>query len=177
MRDDCLIQRAALFARHAHQDQKRKYTGEPYYVHCQEVARIVASVGGTPEMIAAAFLHDTVEDCAIPLNVILDKFGETVAQYVESLTDVSKPEDGNRARRKDIDLQHTARACPEAKTIKLADLISNTKSIVERDPHFAKVYLREKEKLLYVLTEGNPVLYNKAADLLIQGMISLMESK
>ena len=86
---------------------------------------------------------------------------------VRDLTDVSKPEDGNRAVRKEIDRQHTAQASPQAKTIKLADLISNTVSIVEHDPKFARIYLKEKALLLEVLTEGDPTLYAMATKLLI----------
>jgi hypothetical protein len=82
------------------------------------------------------------------------------------LTDVSRPEDGNRAARKAIDLAHTAKASPAAKTIKLADLIDNTRSIVERDPDFAKVYLQEKARLLEVLQEGDPTLMAMAREYL-----------
>jgi hypothetical protein len=81
---------------------------------------------------------------------------------VEQLTDVSRPEDGNRAKRKAIDRAHTAKASPEAKTIKLADLIDNTRSIVELDPGFAKIYLVEKVLLLEVLQEGDAGLWEMA---------------
>lgn len=53
----------------------------------------------------------------------------------------------------------------EGKTIKLADLISNSKSICEHDKDFAKVYIKEKELLLEVLTEGDPTLYAQAKDI------------
>lgn len=157
-----LVEQAAAFAVLCHFDQKRKYTGEPYFVHCEEVAKLVESVGGTKEMIAAAYLHDVVEDCGITLDEITDGFGSMVSEYVFWLSDVSKPSDGNRAARKDIDRQHIAKAPPEAKTIKLADLISNSKSISKHDPNFAKVYLEEKRKLLKVLAEGNSRLYAEA---------------
>jgi hypothetical protein len=71
------------------------------------------------------------------------------------LTDVSKPEDGNRAERKALDREYIANATPDAKTIKLADIISNCSSIIKHDPEFAKVYLEEKRLLLEVLTEGD----------------------
>jgi hypothetical protein len=51
-----------------------------------------------------------------------------------------------------------------AQTIKLADLIDNTKTIVARDPKFAKVYLREKIALLHVLTKGDPTLMKIAVE-------------
>lgn len=113
-------------------------------------------------MIAAAWLHDVVEDTNTTLDEIRECFGDVVHDLVESLTDVSKPEDGNRARRKMLDREHIARASAEAKTVKLADLIDNTQSIVERDPDFAKVYMTEKLRLLFYLREGDEKLYNFA---------------
>lgn len=160
-----LIEKAKLFAARAHTGQVRKYTGEPYVSHCLEVARIVESVGGTESMICAALLHDTVEDTGTPLSHITQEFGEKVSTLVAWLTDVSIASDGNRRQRKEIDRQHTALAPAEAKTIKLADLISNSKTIVEHDKDFAKVYIREKILLLEVLKEGNPQLYQQAEDL------------
>lgn len=148
---------------HARINHVRKYTGEPYINHPAAVVELVRSVPHTPEMLAAAWLHDVVEDCGVPLDGIERLFGYEVACLVENLTDVSKPSDGTRAVRKEIDRQHTALASPAAKTIKLADLIDNTASIVERDPNFARVYLREKALLLEVLREGDPTLYERAA--------------
>ncbi len=95
-----LVHKAQVFAIAAHSavGQRRKYTNEPYFVHPAEVARIVAEVpGSTPEMVAAAWLHDTVEDTGVTYNDIHMNFGPEVAVLVGWLTDVSKPEDGNRA--------------------------------------------------------------------------------
>lgn len=167
-----IVEKARLFAQEAHKDQKRKYSGEPYFVHCEEVAKIVESIGADDNMIAAAYLHDTVEDTGTPLAMIVDEFGMDVAALVEDLTDVSKPIDGNRATRKKIDRLHTAKASPRAKTIKLADLISNSKDILKRDPDFAKVYLAEKKLLLEVLTEGNGFLYQQAMSIAYTGEAS-----
>lgn len=137
-----------VFAMNAHKGQERKYTGEPYITHCAGVVWLVKTCVHTPEMVAAAWLHDTVEDCGVPLATIEEKFGLKVATLVEMLTDVSKPSDGKRAVRKAIDRAHTAKASWKAKTVKLADLIDNSRSIIERDPEFAKVYLTEKRLLL-----------------------------
>jgi (p)ppGpp synthase/HD superfamily hydrolase len=157
-----LVQRAILFATEAHQGQTRKYTGEPYIVHPLEVMEIVKTVPHTPEMLAAAVLHDVVEDTDVTLSDIWNEFGYKVRQLVADLTDVSVPSDGNRKARKHLDLIHTAKALPQSKTVKLADLISNSKSITEHDPKFAKVYMKEKAALLKVLTEGDPTLYARA---------------
>ena len=67
-------------------------------------------------MLAAALLHDTVEDTGTPLKDIEAEFGPDVASLVEQLTDVSKPEDGDRKTRKEIDRQHIAKASVRAKT-------------------------------------------------------------
>jgi hypothetical protein len=157
-----LVNKAFAFAAKAHGSQKRKYTGEPYINHPYEVMDIVASVPHTEQMLAAALLHDVLEDTDATEDQIRDEFGETVLELVKWLTDVSKPSDGNRAMRKALDRAHIAKAPAEAKTIKLADLISNTKSIVKHDKDFAKVYLNEKALLLKVLSDGDPMLYTKA---------------
>ena len=143
----------------AHKDQKRKYTGEPYIVHPFAVAGLVASVTDDTDMVIASLLHDVVEDTHIELQTIVGIFGRRIAGMVEDLTDVSRPSDGNRAKRKEIDRQHTAASSPEAKTIKLADLIDNTKSIWAFDKNFAVRYMAEKKRLLEVLTEGDGKLY------------------
>lgn len=157
--------RARVFATAAHAavGQLRKYTNEPYIVHPAEVVEILKTRPHDPEMVAAAWLHDVVEDTGVTIEVIRAEFGSKVSDLVGWLTDVSRPDHGNRAARKAIDRAHTAAAPAEAQSIKLCDLISNTKSIVEHDPEFAKVYLKEKQLLLEVLTKGDVVLYNRAS--------------
>lgn len=159
-----LVQRARAFAALAHTGQERKYTGDPYFTHCENVARIVSKLPeSTEEMIAAALLHDTVEDTDITLEDIYAKFGVTVQLYVAFLTDISiHTPHLNRAARKALDREHIRCAPPEVKSIKLADLIDNTSSIVKHDPKFAKVYLEEKRLLLPCLQEGNKSLWVKA---------------
>ena len=153
-----MLDEVLKFATMAHGDQKRKYTGEPYIVHPIAVSEIVKTVPHTDEMIAAALLHDVVEDTPVTIQEIETKFGSKVAELVGWLTDTSRPEDGNRKTRKSIDRLHSADAPAEAQTIKLADLIHNTKSIEKHDPHFWKVYKQEKIALLGVLTKGDPAL-------------------
>ena len=148
------VHRAVVFAARAHAGQDRKYTGEPYLVHPLRVLRLVADAGGSDDVQVAAVLHDVVEDCDVGLAEIRDGFGERVAELVGWLSDVSRPEDGPRRARKALDRDHLAAAPPEAQTVKLADLIDNTESIVERDPRFASVYMAEKRQLLDVLTKG-----------------------
>lgn len=161
---------------HGKRGQLRKYTDEPYIVHPQEVACIISMVPGcTEEMIAAAFLHDVVEDTDVHSFEIHDKFGREVGELVDWLTDISRPQDGNRAKRKELDRLHIAQAPTSAKNIKLADLISNTRSIVENDPKFAVVYLQEKRLLLSVLSDANPGLVKTANATLSNGLKFIKE--
>lgn len=163
-----LIYRAKNFAEKAHASQVRKYSGEPYAVHLREVAGYCIEVGCRDEVVAAAWLHDAKEDQGVMGDELVVLFGQDVADLVEMVTDQSRLEDGNREARKTIDREHIGSGSPEGKTIKLADLISNTKSIVTRDPHFAVTYMREKRLLMPLLTEGNQTLYRRALELLEQ---------
>lgn len=161
-----LVNKAAEFARAAHEsiDQRRKYSNQPYIVHPQAVAEIVASITDDEVMVAAAWLHDVVEDTPVTIEEIAEEFGTEVAGLVSDLTNPSTKSDGNRKQRKAIDRAHTAEADPRAKTIKLADLIHNLPDIASSDPGFARVYVSEKELQLLVLTEGHPELYERAAE-------------
>lgn len=159
-----LERKAMVFAfkKHSEVNHTRKYSGKHYIVHPAAVAELVRNVSHTPQMLAAAWLHDTVEDTKATLEQVRKQFGHEVYLLVEMLTDISKPEDGNRKTRKEIDRQHLAKATPEAKTVKLADLIHNSQSIIEKDPGFARVYLREMRDLLEVLKEGDSTLWKRA---------------
>ncbi len=158
-----LPQRARDFAISAHRriDQRRKYTNQPYEVHLRAVAKLVETVTDDPETIAAAWLHDCVEDTEATFEDLGREFGPVVEQLVESLTDVSRPSDGNRSRRKALDRAHLAEASPRAMTVKLADLIDNSSDISENDPRFARVFLDEARQTLEVLREGDARLVAK----------------
>lgn len=168
-----LEQRAAASAWAAHGTQVRKYTGEPYATHCAEVADLVRTVPHTEEMLAAAWLHDTVEDCGVTVETLAELFGDHVAMLVWELTDQSKGSTENRKARKAEDRLHLSKASPEAQTVKYADLLSNTVSILEHDPAFAKVYLREKLALLEVMTRGDQSLYARAYKAAEMGLVQL----
>ena len=153
-----LTQKARRFATAAHESckQKRKFTGEPYIVHPTAVVALLQQADPTPEMIAAAWLHDTVEDTPVTLADIRREFGPKVEEYVEMLTDVqTRSYGGERLHRKNANLQHSALACPEAQTIKLCDLIDNSKNITDYEPSFARQYLVEMSRLLCVLQQGD----------------------
>ncbi len=162
---ETLVEKARRFAVSAHAGikQLRKYTLQPYEVHLKAVAHLVASTEDADEaMIAAAWLHDTVEDTPVTFEEIEREFGADVTALVKQLTDISRSGDGNRATRKEIDRKHTAQASPRAKTIKLADLIDNCTDICRNDPKFGRVFLHEMSLLLEVLGEGDPRLFATA---------------
>lgn len=150
---------AMVFAREAHKDQKRKYTGNPYADHLAEVAGIAVTacpVNLRPDVMAAvAWLHDCVEDQGVTVETLSERFGSEIAQAVLFLSDT---ETGNRAERKAAARTRLAGAWDWVQTIKVADLISNTASIVQHDPKFATVYLEEKRLLLDVLNNADPRL-------------------
>ena len=158
--------RADSFAARAHRNQIRKYTIEPYIEHCRSVAAIVSRHTTDEEVIAAALLHDTLEDTPTTHGDLERIFGKRVADLVLEVTDVSRPEDGNRATRKERDRQHLLLSSREGATIKLADLMDNTSSIVQHDPKFARVYLPEKRAVLEVLRHGPAGLFSDAEAML-----------
>lgn len=143
---------AMIFAFDAHKRQKRKYTGNSYTDHLAEVAGITASVLLDEQAIAIAWLHDTIEDTDVTEGELLKKFGVRVTEGVMALSDL---EEGNRIHRKELSRIRLSNAPAFIQTIKCADLISNTSSIVEHDPKFAKVYLEEKRLLLDALTKAD----------------------
>lgn len=167
------------FAECAHISQKRKYTNEAYAVHCRNVAKLVYRYFDYHEsinldsVVAAAALHDVLEDTSITEAQLRGVFGDVVADLVLEVTDISKPKDGNREIRKKIDREHLIGCSPEAATIKLADLIDNTESIVKYDLGFAKIYLAEKALLLPHLSHGEKVLYLLAQETLVKAQLQL----
>jgi guanosine-3',5'-bis(diphosphate) 3'-pyrophosphohydrolase len=173
------ILKAIAFAAKAHGEQKRKYTGEPYIVHPIAVAQILGNI--FPDyVIIAAILHDTVEDTPATPQSISENFGYKVAGLVKELTDVFTKEEYpglNRAQRKSCECDRIATISFEAKSIKLADLIDNTESIVLHDPGFAKTYLAEKQDMLRVLSDGHAGLYESCVRSLNRGLLAIEEPK
>ena len=167
---------AMLFAKKAHEGQKRKYTGNPYFDHCCEVAGIVSTVAANSvdyvrnDMIATAFLHDVMEDCDVSYDDVRRRFGGTIAYGVFMLSDL---EEGNRKQRKEKSRARVSSARGWVQAIKCADLISNTSSIVEHDPKFAGVYLQEKASLLEVMTRADVRLLTIAHQQVQDGLMKI----
>lgn len=153
MSGDDLVFKAMLFAERVHKNQKRKYTGAPYITHLAEVAAIThVYFPQDKEAIAVAWLHDCVEDQGVTREELELHFNNIIADGVLWLSDTSKPEDGNREKRKEIDRLHILAAPIRWQNVKLADLISNTRDILEHDSEgFGRVYLQEKKALMQLM--------------------------
>lgn len=168
-----VLERAKNFAIKAHEsiNQRRKYTNEPYYVHCERVVKILSEVINDEEILAAAWMHDILEDVA-PHNPdyseekIRQLFGDRICDLVVELTD-SKLEYGNRATRKAHDRERLRASSIEAKTVKLADLIDNFTDIQNNDPGFSVIFAHETDLLLPCLSSGNAILFSRLSALLI----------
>ena len=172
------ILEAFEFAVQAHGFQKRKYTNEPYIAHPIRVAQMVADTlqyRHDEDVIIAALLHDTVEDTSVTLEQIGEHFNWRVAGFVRELTD-EPLSTGNRKQRKSMDNSRLMGASGAAQTIKCADTIDNTDSIVDNDPGFGPRYIEEKRVLLPLLQRAVPSLWSEAtmvveqAALRIQGL-------
>lgn len=147
---------AMMFAKEKHKDQKRKWTGNPYFEHLAEVAGIVASVERVGDIVlACAWLHDVIEDQGVSPEEIEKHFGFQVSVAVLSLSDL---EVGDRDTRKEMSRQRLAKTPGWVQTIKVADIISNTGSTMKHDPVFADKYFAEKRLLLPLLKDANPHL-------------------
>ena len=161
---ESLVEKARQFATTAHRGvgQTRKYSGEPYDEHLRRVAALVCGVTDDPEVIAAAWLHDVVEDTPVTIDEIEREFGRGVRELVDALTDVSRPHHGNRKARKALDREHLAGAPVRAQTVKLADLIDNCDDICRHNRGFGRIFLAEMAELLDVLERGDATLLKRA---------------
>jgi guanosine-3',5'-bis(diphosphate) 3'-pyrophosphohydrolase len=129
-----LILRAARFAAEKHKRQRRKdVDGSPYIHHPLEVALVLAAEGGVedPETLAAALLHDTLEDTATTPAELVALFGEKVAGIVGEVSDDKRLP---KAVRKEEQVRHAPELSAEAKLVKLADKISNMRDILAFPP-------------------------------------------
>jgi len=146
-----LWQRAAAYAARKHRHQNRKDGATPYYSHVARVTLTVSGVFGChdPEVLAAAMLHDTIEDTTTDYDDLLEHFGETVADTVAALTkNMALPEQPREAEY----LARLAGAGWRVALIKLADLFDNLADIEnypesQRAPHRAKTHARAREFL------------------------------
>ncbi len=130
--DTQLVDRSILFAVKAHSGTERRGKGFPYVIHPMEAMAIVATITPDPELLAAAALHDTVEDTDITLDVLRAEFGERVAKLVADESDVfteGKSEEETWHQRKKAAIDRLARAPHDAKIVALGDKLSNMRAI------------------------------------------------
>jgi guanosine-3',5'-bis(diphosphate) 3'-pyrophosphohydrolase len=133
MPDLAFLLRAVAFSAHRHRDQRRKGAdASPYVNHPIDVASVLANVGGVTDVavLAAAVLHDTVEDTGTRPEEIEAEFGPEVSRLVEEVTDDRSLPKAERKRRQ---AEHAPHLSSGAKEIKLGDKICNVADLV-RDP-------------------------------------------
>lgn len=124
--DTSLFDKAAQFAIEAHRGTERRGKGFPFIIHPMEAATIVANITNDPEMLAAAILHDTVEDTEVTIEQIEELFGPRVARLVH--TDTAKKGDTWRARR-EVQIERFRQADRDSQIVALGDKLSNLRAI------------------------------------------------
>ena len=127
-----LLDRAIVFAVRAHAGTERRGKGFPYIVHPLEAVSIVATMTADQELLAAAALHDTVEDTDVTVDEIRTEFGDRIAAIVADESDFvpeDLPEEESWHARKQAAIDRLSRASREAKMVALGDKLSNMRAI------------------------------------------------
>ena len=130
--DTRLLDRAIVFAVRAHAGTERRGKGFPYIVHPMEAVEIVATMTRDQELLAAAVLHDTVEDTDTTVEQIRTEFGDRIASLVASESDIvvdGVNEEDSWHARKQAAIDRLARASHDAKIVALGDKLSNMRAI------------------------------------------------
>ena len=130
--DTRLLDRAIVFAVRAHAGTERRGKGFPYIVHPMEAVEIVATMTRDQELLAAAVLHDTVEDTDTTVEQIRTEFGDRIASLVASESDIvvdGVSEEDSWHARKQAAIDRLARASHDAKIVALGDKLSNMRAI------------------------------------------------
>lgn len=138
-----LLDRAIVFAVNAHSDTERRGKGFPYIIHPLEAVAIVSTITPDQELLAAAALHDTVEDTDISIDDIRREFGERIAGLVEAESDVFAEgisEEASWHDRKKAAIDRLAAAPHDAKIVAMGDKLSNMRAI-------ARDYAEQGDKL------------------------------
>ncbi|WP_158752155.1 HD domain-containing protein [Acidobacterium sp. S8] len=158
-----LIKAAKMFANSGHQRiaVERNPALQSHEAHLKSVAQIVSSASGDEQMIAAAWLHDIVEDTGVTIDDVERQFGVQVAKLVYEVTVVSDPARGHRAASFALSKQHFAKVSDAAKTVKLADLIDTSRDLYKNDWAMFRTYAAEANELALVLNGGNTRLLTR----------------
>ena len=127
-----MIENAIIFAVNAHAGTKRKGKDRPYILHPIEVMTIAAGITEDEEVLAAAVLHDTIEDTGVTRREISDAFGERVAALVDSESENKRtglPPESTWQLRKQETIDHLITAERDVKLIALGDKLANLREI------------------------------------------------
>jgi len=130
--DTSILDKAIVFAVKAHNGAERKGKGFPYIVHPMEAVAIAATMSNDQELLAAAALHDTVEDTDVTLKDIEREFGHRIAELVEAESDIEfegKSRQESWRLRKEEAIERLSVASNEVKIVALADKLSNIRAI------------------------------------------------
>ena len=131
--DTDLLDRAIVFAVRAHAGTERRGKGFPYIVHPMEAVEIVSTMTNDQELLAAAILHDTVEDTDVTLEQLRATFGERIAALVaiesDTITVDGTPVKASWHERKQATMDRLAAAPLDAKIVALGDKLSNMRAI------------------------------------------------
>ena len=150
--DTQLLDRAIVFAVKAHAGTERRGKGFPYIVHPMEAMEIVATMTPDQELLAAAALHDTVEDTDVTIEQIRAEFGERIASLVAAESDdvvEGVSEEDSWHGRKQAAIDRLARAPHDAKMVALGDKLSNMRAI-------ARDYAMQGDKLWSLFHTSDP---------------------
>ena len=127
-----LLDRAIIFAVQAHAGTERRGKGYPYIVHPMEAVEIVATMTTDQELLAAAALHDTVEDTEVTVEQLRTEFGKRIASLVADESDVmpeGMTEEASWHQRKQAAIDRLSKASHDAKIVALGDKLSNMRAI------------------------------------------------
>lgn len=130
--DSTLLDKAICYAVEAHHNTERRGKGFPYIVHPLEAVSIVATLTSDQELLAAAALHDTIEDTGVTIDDLRREFGDKVAMLVEEESDKfveGVSETDSWRDRKQAAIDRIAAASQEAKMVALGDKLSNMRAI------------------------------------------------
>jgi len=130
--DTALLDRAIMFAVKAHAGTERRGKGFPYIVHPMEAVEIVATITPNQELLAAAALHDTVEDTDVTIEQIRAEFGYRIASLVGAETDIvieGQSEQDSWHDRKRAAINRLSKASKDAKIVAMGDKLSNMRAI------------------------------------------------
>lgn len=143
---DEIVEQARKFAYQRHGFGRRKHEDGLHTEHLERVVALLRDYGyDAPAILAAAYLHDTVEKASVSLAEIAESFGPDIGEIVFWLTDAPGEADPFQ---KVVSAWRLSRAPLAAKVIKLADLIDNTRTILAHDPAYAETYLAKKALIL-----------------------------